>query len=170
MGKLMGSGGYCSQVVGVEAKRVALVVGGVMAITWATTDLQKWLGLGHGLASLAQVGLWGFRDERRGEGGSILFDIRTRELKWSIYSLNMRRWTWGNDREGGRAMYSMKAKLRMSKYLLSWDRGWVGPGIRSLNIKAKDARDVRWTGTYECWVDARTKNYLNTVGMRRRRT
>ena len=58
----------------------------------------------------------------------------------------------------------------MSKYLLSQDRGQVGPGIRSLNIKGKDTRDIRQTGTYECWVDVRTKNYLNTVGTRRRQT
>ena len=32
-------------------------------------------GLGHGLASLARVGPLVFRDERRGESGSILFDI-----------------------------------------------------------------------------------------------
>ena len=156
--------------LGLKWSELRLVVRGVMVIAWAITNLQKWLGLGHGLASLAQVGLWGFRDERRGEDGSILFDIRTRELQWSIYSLYMRRWKWGDDWEGRWATYSTKVKLRMSKYLLSWDQGRVGLGIRSLNVKGKDARDVRQTGTYECWVDARTKNYLNTVGMRRRRT
>ena len=41
MGKLVGSGRYCSRVVGVKAKQVALVVGGVMTIAQATTDLQK---------------------------------------------------------------------------------------------------------------------------------
>ena len=41
MGELMGSGRYCSRVVGVEAKQVTLVVGGVMVIMRVTTDLQK---------------------------------------------------------------------------------------------------------------------------------
>ena len=68
-----------------------LVVRGVMAIARAITDLQGGLGLGRDLASLARVGPWGFRDEWRGEDGSILFNIRTRELQWSIYSLYMRR-------------------------------------------------------------------------------
>ena len=82
----------------------------------------------------------------------------------------MRRQKQGDDREGRQAAYSMKAKLQMSKYLLSQDRGQVGPGIRSLNIKGKDMRDVRRVGTYECQCDTRTKNYLNTVSTRRRRT
>ena len=62
----------------------------------------------------------------------------------------MRGRTQGDDRGGRRAVYSMKATLRMSKYLLSRDRGRVGPGIRSLIVKGKDVRDVRQTGTYEC--------------------
>ena len=43
----------------------------------------------------------------------------------------------GDDREGGRAAYSTKAKLQMSKYLLRWDRGRVDPGIKSLIVKSK---------------------------------
>ena len=43
----------------------------------------------------------------------------------------------GDDREGGRAAYSTKAKLRMSKYLLRRDRGQVGLGIKSLIVKSK---------------------------------
>ena len=45
--------------------------------------------------------------------------------------------TRGGDREGGQAVYSTKAKLRMSKYLLRWDRGRVDPGIKSLIVKSK---------------------------------
>ena len=63
----------------------------MMVIVRVITNLQKGLGLGHNLASLAQVRLWGFRGERRGEDGSILFDIQTRELQQSIYSLYTRR-------------------------------------------------------------------------------
>ena len=61
-----------------------------MAIARAITDQQMRLGLGRGLVSLARVGLLGFRGERRGESGSILFDIRTKELQRSIYNLHMR--------------------------------------------------------------------------------
>ena len=46
-----------------------------MAIVRAITNQQRGLGLGCGLASLAQVGPLGFRGKRRGESGSILFDI-----------------------------------------------------------------------------------------------
>ena len=46
-----------------------------MAIAQVITDQQRGLGLGHGLASLARVGPLGFRGERRGKSGSILFDI-----------------------------------------------------------------------------------------------
>ena len=46
-----------------------------MVIMRAITDQQRRLGLGRGLASLARVGLLGFRGEQRGENGSILFDI-----------------------------------------------------------------------------------------------
>ena len=67
-------------------------------------------------------------------------------------------------------MYSTRARLQMSKYLLSQDWGQVGPGIRSLNVNSKGMRDVRRTGTYECRSDARTKNYLNTVSTRREQT
>ena len=45
--------------------------------------------------------------------------------------------TRGDDREGGRAAYSTKAKLRLSKYLLRRDRGRVGPGIKSLIVKSQ---------------------------------
>ena len=45
--------------------------------------------------------------------------------------------TRGDDREGGRAVYSTKAKLQMSKYLLRRDRGRVDPGIKSLIVKSK---------------------------------
>ena len=45
--------------------------------------------------------------------------------------------TRGDDREGRRAVYSTKAKLRMSKYLLRRDRGRVDPGIKSLIVKSK---------------------------------
>ena len=61
-------------MIGVEARRVALVVRGVMAITQAITNLQGGLGLVRDLASLARVGLWGFR----GKDGSILFNIQTK--------------------------------------------------------------------------------------------
>ena len=60
--------------------------------------------------------------EQRGKDGSILFDIRTRELQWSIYSLYTRRRKQGNDQGDRQATYSMKAKLQMSKYLLSQDQ------------------------------------------------
>ena len=43
----------------------------------------------------------------------------------------------GDDREGGRAAYSTKVKLQMSKYLLRRDRGRVDPGIKSLIVKSK---------------------------------
>ena len=43
----------------------------------------------------------------------------------------------GDDWEGGRAAYSPKAKLQMSKYLLRRDRGRVDPGIKSLIVKSK---------------------------------
>ena len=46
-----------------------------MAIARVITDQQRRLGLGRGLAPLAQVRPLGFRGERRGENGSILFDI-----------------------------------------------------------------------------------------------
>ena len=45
--------------------------------------------------------------------------------------------TRGDDQEGGRAAYSTKAKLRMSKYLLRRDWGRVDPGIKSLIVKSK---------------------------------
>ena len=45
--------------------------------------------------------------------------------------------TRGDDQEGGRAAYSTKAKLWMSKCLLRRDRGRVGPGIKSLIVKSK---------------------------------
>ena len=69
--------------------------------------------------------------------GSILFDIRTKELQRNIYRLYTRGETRGDDREGGRAVYSTKAKLRMSKYLLRRDRGRVDLGIKSLIVKSK---------------------------------
>ena len=77
-----------------------------MAIVRAITDQQRGLGLGRSLVSLARVRLLGFRGKRRGESGSILFDIQTRELQRSMYNLYMR----------GQAAYSTKAKLWMSKY------------------------------------------------------
>ena len=61
-----------------------------MVIAQAITDQQRRLGLGHGLASLARVGPLGFKGERRGENGSILLDIQTKELQQSIYSLYTR--------------------------------------------------------------------------------
>ena len=85
-----------------------------MAIVRAITDQQRRLGLERGLASLARVGLLGFRGEQRGENGSILFDIRTKELQRSIYSLYTRGGMKGNVRDGG--PYSTKARLRTSKY------------------------------------------------------
>ena len=99
------------------------MVRGVMAIARAIADLQGRLGLGHDLASLARVGPWGFRGKQRGKDGSILFDIQTRELQRSTYSLYTRRRKQGDDWEGRQAAYSMKAKLWMGKYLLSWDWG-----------------------------------------------
>ena len=87
--------------------------------------------------SLARVGLLAFRDEWRGESGSILFDIRTNELQRSMYNLYTRGRAQGDDWEGGRTAYSTKAKLRMSKTLLSRDQGRVGLGIRSLIVKGK---------------------------------
>ena len=76
----------------------------------------KDLAFGCGLASLARVGPWGFRGERRDENGSVLFDIRTRELQQGIYNLYTRGRARGDDREGGRAAYSTKAKLWMSSH------------------------------------------------------
>ena len=87
-----------------------------MAIVRVITDQQRGLGLGRGLASLARVGPLGFRGEQRGKSGSILFNIRTGELQQGIYNLYMRGRVRGDDQEGGRATYSTKAKLRMSKY------------------------------------------------------
>ena len=58
----------------------------MMVIVRVITNLQKGLGLGHDLVSLARVGLWSFRGKQRGEDRSILFDIQTRELQQSIYS------------------------------------------------------------------------------------
>ena len=87
-----------------------------MVIAQAITDQQRELGLGCSLASLARVGPLGFRGERRGESGSILFDVRTGELQRGIYNLYTRGRAQGDDREGGRAAYSMKVKLWMSKY------------------------------------------------------
>ena len=54
------------------------MVRGVMVIARAITNLQGGLGLVRDLASLARVGLWGFRGEQRGKDGSILFDIQTK--------------------------------------------------------------------------------------------
>ena len=51
----------------------------------------------------------------------------------------------------------------MSKYLLCQNQGQVGLGIKSLNVKGKGVRDIRWMDTYECQYDARTKNYLNSI-------
>ena len=59
-------------------------------IVRAITDQQRGLGLGRGLVSLARVGPLGFRGERRGESGSILFDIQTGELQRSMYNLYTR--------------------------------------------------------------------------------
>ena len=87
-----------------------------MAIAQVITNQQRRPGLGRSLASLARVGPLGFRGKQRGENGSILFDIQTKELQRSIYSLYTRDRTRGDDREGGRAVYSTKAKLRTSKY------------------------------------------------------
>ena len=108
-----------------------------MAIARVITDRQGNLAFGCGLVSLAQVGPLGFRGEQRGRNGSVLVDIRTNELQRSMYNLYMRGRARGNDQEGGRTAYSTKAKLRMSKILLSRDRGQVGPGIRSLIVKGK---------------------------------
>ena len=52
----------------------------------------------------------------------------------------------------------------MSKYLQRQDQGQVGSVIRSLNVNSKGMRDIRQAGTYECQDEARTKEYLNTVG------
>ena len=106
-----------------------------MVIARAITDRQRNLAFGRGLASLARVGPLGVRGERRDESGSILFDIQTNELQRSMYNLYTRGRARCDDREGGRAAYSTKAKLQMSKTLLSRDRGQVGPGIRSLIVK-----------------------------------
>ena len=95
------------------------------------------MAFGRGLASLARVGPLGFRGEQRDESGSILFNIRTNKLQRSMYNLYTRGRVQGDDREGGRTTYSTKAKLRMSKTLLSQDQGRVGPGIRSLIVKGK---------------------------------
>ena len=87
--------------------------------------------------SLARVGPLGFRGKQRGRNGSVLVDIRANELQRSMYNLYTRGQVRGNDREGRRTVYSTKVKLRMSKTLLSQDRGRVGPGIRSLIVKGK---------------------------------
>ena len=67
------------------------------------------------LHPLQESGRWGSEVSGETRNGSILFDIRTKELQRSIYNLYMRGQVRGDDREGGRAAYSTKAKLWMSK-------------------------------------------------------
>ena len=134
----VGSGNYYSRVVKVEVKRVAF--GGQRGDGNHASDNRsagKTWPLDAVLRPLHESGHGVSEASGEARNGSILFDIRTKELQRSIYSLYTRGQTRGNDQEGGRAAYSTKAKLRMSKYLLSRDRGRVGPGIRSLNVKGK---------------------------------
>ena len=134
----MGSGNYYLQVVKVEAKQVAF--GGQRGDGDRASDNRsagKTWPLDAVLRPLHESGRGVSEASGEARNGSILFNIRTKELQRSIYSLYTRGRMRGDDQEGGRAVYSTKAKLWMSKYLLSRDQGQVGPGIRSLNVKGK---------------------------------
>ena len=62
----MGSGNYYSQVVRVGVKRVRVEDQRDDGDCASDNRSAEGLGLGRGLASLARVGPWGFRGERRG--------------------------------------------------------------------------------------------------------
>ena len=76
------------------------------------------------------------RVERREMGVSyLIYELKSYNEISTVYIREGE--TRGDDREGGRAAYSTKAKLWMSKYLLRRDRGQVDPGIKSLIVKSK---------------------------------
>ena len=58
-----------------------MVIRGVMATTQAITDLQMGLALNAILHPSHELGHEVFRGKQRGEKGSILFDIQTKELQ-----------------------------------------------------------------------------------------
>ena len=97
-------------------------------IVQAITDQWKDLALDVVLCPLHQSGRGVSEASREARNGSILFNIQTKELQRSIYSLYMRGQTRGDDWEGGQAAYSTKAKLQMSKYLLMLGSGTSGSG------------------------------------------
>ena len=68
------------------------------------------------LRPLHKSGHWGSEASGETRNGSILFNIQTKELQRSMYNLYTRGRVRGDDREGGQTVYSMKARLRMSKY------------------------------------------------------
>ena len=76
------------------------------------------------------------RAERRETGVSYsIYELKSYDEISTVYIQEGE--TRGNDQEGGQAVYSTKAKLWMSKYLLRRDRGRVDPGIKSLIVKSK---------------------------------
>ena len=76
------------------------------------------------------------RAERRETGVSYsIYELKSYDGISTVYIRKGE--TRGDDQEGGRAAYSTKVKLRMSKYLLRRDRGQVDPGIKSLIVKSK---------------------------------
>ena len=74
----------------------------------------------------------GFQRQAEGREAGVSYSIYELKSYNEISTAYIREGeTRGDDQEGGRAAYSTKAKLRMSKYLLRRDRGRVGPGIMS---------------------------------------
>ena len=138
IGERVGSGSYYSRVDRVEAKRVRVdeqrVDGDRVSDNRSAEKTWPWTRSCVPCTSRA-VGIQR-RAERRETGVSYsIYELKSYNEISTVYIREGE--TRGDDREGGRAAYSTKAKLRMSKYLLRRDRGRVDPGIKSLIVKSK---------------------------------